>query len=103
MAQFDVCSNLGASSEQFPWLIILQPDLLDTTGTSIVAPLDRSAAYKKALRVYPELQLHDEPWLIIIPQLAAVPNHFLGEVVENAGHLRQEILSALDRVFTGIG
>lgn len=103
MAQFDVCRNEGSNADQYPYLIILQSELTVSKKMAVVAPLDSCNHYDKTLRVCPQITIEDENLLIIVPQLAAVPLHLLGEVVGGGEHLRTDILSALDRLFTGIG
>ncbi|KEQ17958.1 CcdB family protein [Endozoicomonas numazuensis] len=102
MGQFDIYRNAGDSKEQYPYLIVLQSDLIPTQKSQIVAPLSHSNQFEHALRVYPQVEVNEEEWLIIIPQLASVPVTALGEQVANVEYERNSILSALDRIFTGL-
>lgn len=103
MAQFDVCRNEGSNADRHPYLMVLQSDLVVSKKIAVVAPLDQSHNYDKTLRICPQITVNDECWSVMVPQLAAVPLSLLGDVVTNGEDLRSELLSALDRLFTGIG
>ena len=102
MRQFDVCKNLAGSPDRHPYVILLQSELIRTTGTQIVAPLDRSSHYNQSLKLYPQLVVEDEPWLIILPYMASLPEHMIGDAVVSAADIRTDIITAIDRLFTGV-
>ena len=101
MKQFDVCKNLASSSDRHPYIILLQSALIRTTGTQIVAPLDRSSHYDQGLKLYPQVVVDDESWLVILPYMASLPEHMIGNAVVSATEIRTEIITAIDRLFTG--
>ena len=102
MSQFDVCKNRGRNHHHFSYLMILQSDLLDTGDSYIVAPLDQSHYYQKALQICPTITLDEKDWIIVLPRLAAISHNNIGRCVATGQHLRSNILSSLDRIFTGI-
>lgn len=103
MTQFDVCLNTANNADKYPYIVVLQSSLIQFDEQSVVAPLSRSHRYKKALQVCPQTVVNDEEWMLVIPQLASIPNHFIGKKVASMQEQRSDIISALDRLFTGIG
>jgi toxin CcdB len=105
MRQFDVFPNPCADNrERFPYLIVLQSDLLERLGNVVVAPL-RSTRYEAAIpisRLNPVVEVNGEPCFIRIQDLAAIPVRHLQTPVANLSIQRDDIVAALDVLFTGL-
>lgn len=101
MAQFDVCENLAGNTDKYPYVVILQSDLIELQGHDIVAPLSLSSRYHKALLAYPQVTVGGENWLAIIPQLSGMPHAVIGEKVASMQEQRTDFITAIDRLFTG--
>ena len=101
MAQFDVYHNCAENADKYPYVVILQSDLIELQGHHIVAPLSLSRRYQKALLTCPQVMIEGESWLAVIPQLAAIPFSFVGDRVASMQDKRTEIIASLDRLFTG--
>ena len=98
MAQFDVYRNEAGNADKYPYVMVLQSDLIELQGHHIVAPLSLSSRYREALITCPQITIDDESWLAVIPQLAAIPHQ---DKVASMKEQRSDIISALDRLFTG--
>lgn len=104
MAQFDVYLNPSSETNSYiPYLLDIQVDLLDVLATKVVIPLHTTASMPKPARyLNPTLKIHDENYVLSTAELAGIPSSMLGEPVTNIANQRQEIIAALDFVFTGI-
>jgi toxin CcdB len=104
MAQFDVFPNPSVQSrDKIPYLVVLQSDLLDDFDNAIVAPL-RIKAQDKAipvLRLNPTVDINGQSHFLRTQELAAIPVRSLKGCVANLSSQRDEILAALDILFTG--
>ena len=101
MAQFDVYRNEAGNADKYPYVVVLQSDLVELQGHHIVAPLSLSSRYQKALITCPQMTIDDKSWLVVIPQLAAIPHQYVGSKVAGMKDQRLEIISALNQLFTG--
>jgi toxin CcdB len=104
MAQFDVYPNPNpASRARIPYLVALPSDLLGTFDATVVAPLrlktDRDVV--PVLRLNPMLQIDGETYFLRPQELAAIATRNLKNPVANLSPQREEILAALDFLFTG--
>lgn len=104
MAQFDVYPNPNpASRARIPYLVALPSDLLGTFDATVVAPLrlktDRDVV--PVLRLNPMLQIDGETYFLRLQELAAIATRNLKNPVANLSTQREEILAALDFLFTG--
>ena len=104
MAQFDVYPNPNpASRARIPFVVALSSDLLDTLDATVVAPL----RLKSELGVLPVLSLNpvvviaDQTYLLRAQELAAIGSRSLKTPIANLSAQREEILAALDFLFTG--
>jgi toxin CcdB len=96
-AQFDVYRLADQTL-----VVLLQNDIVDVFRTRLVAPL---VSVKKAGRVIrglnPVIQIGQQDFVLMPQLLAAVPITELGKHVGSVTHLRDEIIRALDLLFTG--
>jgi len=52
-------------------------------------------------KLHVPIDLNGEPMVILMSQMAALPDAALGEVVGSAKHLRDEMISSVDLLVTG--
>ena len=104
MAQFDVYLNPNPETNKtIPYLLDLQNDLLDTLATRVVAPLvlaEEMGAAAKQLN--PQFKIKGTAVVMSTAELAGVANRSLGDKVASLKNRRDEIIGALDLLFTGI-
>ncbi|MFQ5344370.1 MAG: CcdB family protein [Mariprofundus sp.] len=104
MAQFDLYRNPNPETNAFiPYLLDVQADLLDILGTRVVIPLHTLESLSKPLRhLNPVLEVDGEKLVLSTVELAGVSVAILGEPAGNVRSHRDDIITALDFVFTGI-
>ncbi|MDR3056479.1 MAG: CcdB family protein [Zoogloeaceae bacterium] len=105
MRQFDVFPNPDTSSRtRFPYLVVLQSDLLERLEDIVVAPLrdPRQGKPVPMLRLNPGVEVMGATYLIFMQSLAAIPRRLLTAPVANLSPRRDEIIAALDVLFTGL-
>jgi len=104
MAQFDVYPNPNpASRSRVPFLVALPSDLLGTFDATVVAPLRLKANTEAipVLRLNPLVQIDGTEYFLRPQELAAIATRSLKNPVANLSPQRDEILAALDFLFTG--
>lgn len=103
MPQFDVYRNPNpATNEQIPYLLDLQTDLLEITKTRVVVPLEKCGTFSTAERLMPKFCIEGVSVVMSTPELAGVGFSNLGVPVASLAEKRQEIMAALDLLFSGI-
>jgi len=104
MAQFDVYLNSNPETNSYiPYLLDVQADLLDVLATRVVIPLHTTTSMPKpAKHLNPMLEINHEKYVLSTAELAGIPSSILGEPVSNIINQRQQVITALDFVFTGI-
>jgi len=104
MAQFDIYRNPNPETQAcIPYLLDVQADLLDVLATHVVIPLHTTASMPKPARhLNPTLEINGEKLVLSTAELAGVPAAMLGKPIGNASPYREDIIAALDFVFTGI-
>jgi len=104
MAQFDVYLNPnGATNQAIPYLLDVQSDLLESLATRVVAPLVLAEAMGLSARqLNPKFTVHGVIVVMSTAELAGVPRRLLGKKVISLKQQRDEIIAALDLLFTGI-
>jgi len=104
MAQFTVYRNKSARSKgTFPFLVDVQPDLLENLQTRVVIPLTRAGVLTKkpVERLMPLLKLDEETYVLMTPQLAGIASKELGAASGSLADHRELILAAMDFLLTG--
>ncbi len=104
MAQFDVFPNPDRRTQaRIPYVVALQSDLLDHIEHHVVAPLriaeDNSII--PMLRLNPLAMIDGRKFHVRVQDIATVPRRMLKSPVTNLFPQRDEILAALDFLFTG--
>lgn len=104
MAQFDVYLNPNADTrDAVPFLLDVQAELLDMLATRVVVPLVVSEEMVLAAKhLNPQFKIKGIAVVMSTAELAGVPNRALGDKVTSLKHKRDEIVAALDMLFTGI-
>lgn len=103
MSQFDVYRNPNpATNDQIPFLLDLQTDLLEITNTRVVVPLEKSGSFSAAERLMPKFTIDGVTVVMSTPELAGVAMGNIGAPVASLSQSRQEIMAALDLLFSGI-
>lgn len=103
--RFDVYRNPEArSAKSFPYLLVVQSELLDALPTVVVVPLVRGAmlAGMPAQQLNPALSVEDEMVFMLTQQIGAVSTKSLSKRVTNVDADRSAITQALDFLFSGI-
>ncbi len=102
MRQFDLFRNPDAkSARRYPYLVVLQSDLLGGMETVVVAPLAKLKGLTPVKRLTPTIEIDGKSYLIMIHELAAVARDELRKLVGKAAGMRDSITSAIDLVFFG--
>ncbi|HQX91680.1 MAG TPA: CcdB family protein [Thermomonas sp.] len=104
MSQFTVYANADAASKKWiPYLLDVQSDLIETSGSRVVVPLitsDRAGA--SIGHLMPTLQVEDKRMVMDTAQIMGIPMRMLGKRVADLSHERLTILAALDMLISGI-
>lgn len=105
MAQYAIYQNKNPQcKKEFPLLLDIQTNLLDSLQTTVVVPLKKLEANKNKMltQLTPTLLIEGEDYLMLTPQLAGIQRKELGKVIADVEYARTEILNALDFLLTGI-
>lgn len=103
MAQFDVYENKDPGTKKtVPYLLDVQANLLDNLSTHVVVPLVPATIMGKAAKhLNPVFEINKTNVVMSTAELAGVPVRILGEKVTSLSGSRNEIIAALDFLFTG--
>lgn len=105
MAHLDVYPNPDHKTAAIiPFVLDIQSNLLDGLPTSVVIPLARPEAIEtlSILRLNPDVSIDGNKLIALTQDLATVPRRMLKKPVTNLSPQRDEILAALDLLFTGL-
>lgn len=104
MAQFDVYRNVDRkTAATIPYLLNVQADLLEPLVTRVVVPLVLASEMSKPAKgLNPKFEIEGSTVVMSTAELAGVTVRALGERVTSLKRRRQEIVSALDLLLTGI-
>ena len=103
MKQFDVLANpFPRSRGRQPFLVSLQSDLLSRSlDTVMVAPLEPADSGKFADRLNPGVTVEGKPYVLIAQGIVTVRKSVLSKAHGSLVHDRDQIIAALDLLFTG--
>jgi len=104
MAQFDISINKNRSSKaDVPYLMDIQSDPVSILETRIVVPLRKAVNFnnKTISKIHISIEIENKKYIVFISELAAIPSGMIGSTIANVIHLRTEIVSAIDLLFTG--
>jgi toxin CcdB len=105
MRRFDVVRNRDSgNARRFPLLLIVQSDFLEGLPTQVVVPMVKTAKLRDrpAEVLNPVAQIDGESYVLLTQQLAAVPVGTLGATVTSLEPRRDDVVRALDFLFSGI-
>lgn len=104
MAQFDVYPNPNpATRKNIPYMLDVQADLLDAMATRVVVPLVLSGVMGPGVKqLNPHFKVKGVALVMSTAELAGVSTRILGEKIITLKTKRDEIIAALDLLFTGI-
>lgn len=102
MGNFEVFRTDPRISKEFEFLLNVQSPLLSDLKTRLVIPLVKNIGQKFVIRnLNPEIEIHNQKYIVLTQQMAAVPVIYLGEKIEIVEIDRTNILSAIDFLITG--
>ena len=105
MPQFTIYQNKNTQSKkEYPLLLDIQTNLLDSLQTTVVVPLKKFETNKDKVltQLTPILTIEKVDYLMLTPQLAGIQRKELGKAIADVEYARIEILNALDFLLTGI-
>lgn len=105
MAQFDAFDNPNAAQrEAYPYVVVLQSDLLDSYSTRLAMPLVRGPGPARRLphRLAETVVVSGERLFLAAHLCAAVPARLLRRPVESLRDQSAAIRDALDAVVSGV-
>lgn len=105
MGQFTLYQNTDHSTQNtYPYFLDVQSDLLSVLNSRLVLPLTPEQRLEASApeKLCPIVQLDDGNFALLTHQLTSVPNKMLKEPVGSLEICRDEIISAIDFLITGI-
>lgn len=104
MHQFDVLRNPTPSTAGWtPFLLVLQADLLQDLATAVVAPLVLESEFGRPASILnPVFEIAGVRLVLSTAELAGVSRTALGERIGSLAEHRNEVVQALDLLFTGV-
>ena len=101
--QYDVIENPDAEeSAHWPYLVVLQSDLISGLRSTVVAPLVARPDLDGARRLNPVMVVDGREFWLATHELFAVDQRILRKKVTSFSEHRDSITRALDFLFTGI-
>lgn len=104
MAQFSVHVNTNLRTiEDAPFLLDVQSDVISVLATRVVVPLYRKeVVHSKAMtRLMPVVKVKNKSLIAMVPELGGIHQCELGAIVGDLSASRNDLLQAIDLVFTG--
>ncbi|MCA0937084.1 CcdB family protein [Vibrio alginolyticus] len=105
MSQFSLYKNNDKSTATaYPYFVDVQNELLDTLNTRLVIPLTpiKLLVKKAPSHLCPIIHIDEGDFVILTHQMASVPTKILQEPVNDLSNFRDEIITAIDFLITGI-
>ncbi|WP_376962507.1 CcdB family protein [Azospirillum sp. A26] len=104
MRFLDVCLNPAAKGKKnhpIPYILIVQGDYVGINRTRVAVPLMRSSEVEAPIpKIMPLIMVGDEQFVVMTPQIIALPVGQIGAVVASASDAHSDIRRAID-VLTG--
>lgn len=102
MAQFDLFKNPRGGT--YPLLVDIQADVLSRLATRVVVPLVTVKRYgaRPMTRLNPVVTVRGISYVLAFQELAAIPASALGERVGSLAEQRDDLVRAIDLLFTGL-
>ena len=105
MAQFDYFANTDKDTNRtYPFIVDVQDALLDGLNSRVVIPLTPLANLGKPYpkNLCPEITIEGKKYSLLTHQMASISTRSLSHCEGSLAHIRNEIVSAIDFLFTGI-
>ncbi len=105
MAQLRLYRNPNpATADRYPYLLDPQSDAVSRLPTRVVAPVARvgKLGFTPITQLMPRFELLGDECVLVTQELAAVDGSLLGDVVVDLDGRRDEIVRAVDLLFTGV-
>ena len=104
MSQYDVFDNpIPQARRAFPFIAILQSEIVDTGRDRIVAPLvPRTRMSGTVGRLTPLVKVADVDHVLLVPRMTAIAATDLRAVKDRLTAYREDIVAALDFLFLGV-
>ena len=102
MAQFDVHRNLGIHKDSIPFVVIVQSAQFDAYRRRVVVPLVRSSAIDRVSHggFNPTFKIRGTSVVLHPLEIVSIPVQALGALVGSLKGDSQQIVAALDELFT---
>jgi toxin CcdB len=102
MAQFDVHRNTGNHKDSVPLVVIVQSAQFDDYRRRVVVPLVRSSAVGTISHgsFNPAFKIRGTPVVLHPLEMVSIPVNQLGALVGSLSEQSQQIVAALDELFT---
>lgn len=102
MAQFDVHRNLGLHKDSIPFVVVIQSAQFDNYRRRVVVPLVRASALGKVSHASfnPTFKIRGTLVVLHPLEMVSIPVDKLGALVGNLSEQGQQIVAALDELFT---
>jgi len=102
MVQFDLHRSPKGLDSSAPYLLVLQSDLTDALSTVVVAPVRAASKQQPPIgRLQVVIPHAGKPHVLWVQELVSVPRRLLGPKVATWSAHRDDIVAALDLLFTG--
>ena len=105
MSQFTLYKNENKDTKKtYPYFVDVQSNLLDSLNSRIVIPLSTQKTLKDnvAEKLCPVFEIEQGSFVLLTHQMTSVPLSILKTEVTSLEIFRDEIISAIDLVVTGI-
>lgn len=105
MSQFSLYKNNDKSTATtYPYFVDVQSELLNILNCRLVIPLTPAELLenKAPSHLCPIIHIDEGDFVILTHQMASVPTKILREPVNDLSTYRNEIISAIDFLITGI-
>jgi toxin CcdB len=105
MAQFDVYANPSKKGSQvYPLIVDVQNPIIEGLSTRLVMPLtnQKYLQHRTLAKLTPDIEYEGEIYLLLTPQLTAMPAHLLKNPIGTVKSLRNIIVDAIDFAVTGV-
>lgn len=105
MAQFDYYANTDTETNRtYPFIVDVQDTLLDGLNSRAVIPLTPLSGLEKSYpkNLCPEITIEGKAYALLTHQMASVSTRTLSHREGSLAHIRNEIISAVDFLFSGI-
>ena len=104
MAKFDYYANTDKDTNRtYPFIVDVQDALLEGLNSRVVIPLTPLANLEKSYpkNLCPVVTIEGKEYSLLTHQLTSVSMRTLSHTEGSLAHIRNEIISAIDFLFTG--